>query len=86
MAVIAQVGAVVGVFIKSRSMAIITLSAGIYGIFGITEPAIYGVNLKIKKPFIAGIIWGSRWCACVASLFNAYYLYAGLPGMLTKIS
>ncbi|MBC6004134.1 MAG: beta-glucoside-specific PTS transporter subunit IIABC [Paeniclostridium sordellii] len=88
MAVIAQVGAVVGVFIKSRSMATknIALSAGITGIFGITEPAIYGVNLKLKKPFIAGCIAGAVG-AVVASLFNtAYYVYAGLPGMLTIVN
>lgn len=88
MAVIAQVGAVVGVFIKSRSMATknIALSAGITGIFGITEPAIYGVNLKLKKPFIAGCISGAVG-AVVASLFNtAYYVYAGLPGMLTIVN
>lgn len=88
MAVIAQVGAVVGVFIKSRSMATknVALSAGITGIFGITEPAIYGVNLKLKKPFIAGCIAGSV-AAVVASLFNtAYYVYAGLPGILTIVN
>ncbi|MCH1959872.1 beta-glucoside-specific PTS transporter subunit IIABC [Romboutsia hominis] len=88
MAVIAQVGAVVGVCIKSRSMATknISLSAGITGIFGITEPAIYGVNLKFKKPFIAGCIAGAVG-AVVAALFNtAYYVYAGLPGMLTIVN
>ena len=88
MAVIAQIGAVVGVFIKSRSMATknVALSAGITGIFGITEPAIYGVNLKLKKPFIAGCISGAV-AAVVASLFNtAYYVYAGLPGMLTIVN
>ena len=88
MAVIAQVGAVVGVFIKSRSMATknVALSAGITGIFGITEPSIYGVNLKLKKPFIAGCIAGAV-AAVVASLFNtAYYVYAGLPGILTIVN
>lgn len=88
MAVIAQTGAVIGVFIKAKSMATknVALSAGITGIFGITEPAIYGVNLKFKKPFIAGCIAGAV-AAVVASFFNvAYYAYAGLPGILTVVN
>ena len=52
MAVIAQTGAVIGVFIKARNRETksVALSSGITGFFGITEPAIYGVNLKLKKP------------------------------------
>ncbi|MBF0747632.1 PTS transporter subunit EIIC, partial [Gemella sp. 19428wG2_WT2a] len=59
-AVIAQVGAVVGVLIKAKSQEIkrISSSAGITGIFGITEPSIYGVNLRFKKPFIIACISG----------------------------
>lgn len=85
MAVIAQTGAAIGVFIKARSMATknVALSAGLTGLFGITEPAIYGVNLKLKKPFISGCIAGAV-AAVVGSFFNiAYYTYAGLPGILT---
>lgn len=88
MAVIAQTGAALGVFIKARSMDIknISLSAGITGLFGITEPAIYGVNLKFKKPFICGCIAGAVG-AVVGSFFNiAYYAYAGLPGLLTVVN
>lgn len=88
MAVIAQIGAVVGVFIKSRKQETknVALAAGITGIFGITEPAIYGINLKFKKPFIAGCIAGAV-AAVTASLFNtAYYVYAGIPGMLTIVN
>lgn len=88
MAVIAQAGAVFGVFIKARNKQTknIALSAGVTGIFGITEPAIYGVNLKFKKPFICGCIAGAVG-AVVGSFFNiAYYAYAGLPGMLTVVN
>ena len=88
MAVIAQTGAVLGVFIKAKSMATknISLSAGITGLFGITEPAIYGVNLRFKKPFICGCIAGAVG-AVVGSFFNiAYYAYAGLPGLLTVVN
>ena len=88
MAVVAQAGAVFGVFIKARNKQTknIALSAGVTGIFGITEPAIYGVNLKFKKPFICGCIAGAIG-AVVGSFFNiAYYAYAGLPGLLTVVN
>ena len=88
MAVVAQAGAVFGVFIKTRNKQTknIALSAGVTGIFGITEPAIYGVNLRFKKPFICGCIAGAIG-AVVGSFFNiAYYAYAGLPGLLTVVN
>ena len=54
--------------------------------FGITEPAIYGVTLRFKKPFIFGCISGAIG-AIVASFFNPYYFaYAGLPSLLTIVN
>ena len=49
-AVIAQFGAVMGVFFKTRNKDLkrVSLSAGITGIFGITEPSMYGVNCALK--------------------------------------
>ncbi|MFR2068446.1 beta-glucoside-specific PTS transporter subunit IIABC [Clostridium sp.] len=88
MAVVSQAGAVFGVFIKARNKKTknMALSAGVTGIFGITEPAIYGVNLRFKKPFICGCIAGAVG-AVVGSFFNiAYYAYAGLPGLLTVVN
>ena len=88
MAVVAQMGAAFGVFLKAKKMETknVSLSAGITGIFGITEPAIYGVTLKYKKPFICGCVAGAIG-AVVASFFNvAYYAYAGLPGLLTVVN
>lgn len=88
MAVIAQMAAAFGVFLKSRNKEFkgVALSAGITGIFGITEPAIYGVTLRLKKPFICGCIAGAAG-AVTASLFHAvYYTYAGLPGVLTVVN
>ncbi|MDD7390284.1 MAG: beta-glucoside-specific PTS transporter subunit IIABC [Lachnospiraceae bacterium] len=88
MAVMAQMAAAFGVFIKSRNKEFkgVALSAGVTGIFGITEPAIYGVTLRLKKPFICGCIAGAAG-AVTASLFHAvYYTYAGLPGVLTVVN
>ncbi|WP_122055463.1 beta-glucoside-specific PTS transporter subunit IIABC [Vibrio sp. Evd11] len=85
MAVIAQMAAAFAVAYKSRNKALKTtsVSAGITAVFGITEPTLYGVTLRLKKPFICGCIGGAAG-ALVASLFGTYYYaYAGLPGLLT---
>lgn len=87
-AVIAQAAACFGVFLKSRSKDTknVALSAGLTGIFGITEPAIYGVTLRLKKPFIAGCIGGAAGALVVALTGAKYYIYAGLPGLLTTVN
>ncbi|AVK61431.1 PTS beta-glucoside transporter subunit IIABC [Lactobacillus sp. CBA3605] len=56
----AQAGAAFGVFLKSKRADIkqTALSAAITAFFSITEPAIYGVNLKYKKPFYIACIMG----------------------------
>lgn len=87
-AVIAQFGAVIGVFFKTRKKELkkVSLSAGITGIFGITEPSMYGVNLRFKKPFIIACISGGVG-ALIASFFSPkYYAFAGLPGPITIIN
>lgn len=87
-AVIAQAAACFGVFLKARKAENkkVALSAGLTGVFGITEPAIYGVTLRFKKPFVAGCIGGAVG-ALIISFFNTkYYVYAGLPGLLTIVN
>jgi len=87
-AVVSQIGAVLGVIIKAKSQETkkIGVSAGVTGIFGITEPAIYGITLRFKKPFIYGCISGAIG-AITASFFTPYYFaYAGLPGPLTIVN
>lgn len=87
-AVVAQVAAAFGVFIKSKSREFkgVALSAGITGIFGITEPTIYGVSLRLKKPFICGCIGGAVGAVVMSFFHSAYYAYAGLPGLLTIVN
>lgn len=60
-AVFSQAGAAFGVFFKTKDkdMKGVSLSAAITGLFGITEPAIYGVNLRLKKPMICGCVAGA---------------------------
>lgn len=87
-AVVAQAAACFGVVIKSRNkeMKNVAFSSGITGIFGITEPAIYGVTLRLKKPFIAGCISGAVGALIVAFFDARNYVYAGLPGILTTVN
>lgn len=55
---IAQSGACLGVALKSKNseMKQLATSSGISAIMGITEPALYGVTLKLKRPIIAAAI------------------------------
>ena len=87
-AVVAQAAACFGVFIKTKKSEIknVSFSAGLTGIFGITEPAIYGVTLRLKKPFIAGCIGGAAGAVIVSLFHSVYYVYAGLPGVLTTVN
>ncbi|WP_342562958.1 beta-glucoside-specific PTS transporter subunit IIABC [Paenibacillus sp. FSL R7-0345] len=82
---IAQAGAVFAVFLRTKNNSMKSLSGAstISALMGISEPAIYGVNLKLKKPFIAGLI-GSAAGAFILSIFQvaAYALgKVGLPSL-----
>lgn len=87
-AVVAQVAAAFGVFIKSRNKEFknMALSAGLTGLFGITEPTIYGVTLRLKKPFICGCVGGAIGAVVMSFFHSAYYAYAGLTGPLTIVN
>lgn len=85
---IAQGSAVMGMMILQRRNARaqeINVPAGISCYLGVTEPAIFGVNLKYKFPFICGMI-GSACAAvvCVATGTTANAIgVGGLPGILS---
>ena len=68
-AVLSQAGATLGVFLKSRNtqMKALAGSSTLAAVFGITEPTIYGVTLKLKKPFIYACISGGIGGAIIAS-------------------
>jgi len=87
-AVISQMAAAFGVFLKAKDKQLRTdaLFAGITGIFGITEPAIYGITLPRKKPFIYGCIWAAIESAIAAILGATQYVYAGLPGLISVVN
>lgn len=63
---------VVGVKSKNKDIKQLGMSSGVTGLMGITEPALYGINLRLKKPLYAAMIGGG-----VAGL------YAGITGIHT---
>lgn len=83
-AVFSQAGAALGVFLKTKDkdMKGVSLSAAITGLFGITEPAIYGVNLRLKKPMICGCIAGAIGGA-IGGAFHAVSWGYNMPGIAT---
>ena len=83
-AVLAQAGAALGIFLRTRDTKLKTLAGSCFlsGLFGITEPAIYGINLPRKRPFIFGCIGGAIGAAIIG--FYQTHIYSfGLPSVLT---
>ena len=66
---------VVGLKTKNKDLKQLSLSSSTTAFMGITEPALYGVNFKLKKPLYAAMIGGG-----IAGL------YAGLTGIRTYAS
>ncbi|EPI22843.1 beta-glucoside-specific PTS transporter subunit IIABC [Enterococcus faecalis] len=56
-----QAGAAFGVFVrtKNKGLKAVAASATVTALFGITEPAIYGANLRLKKPMIYAVASGA---------------------------
>ncbi len=62
---------------KTKSMA---LPASLSAFLGITEPAIFGVNVRFMKPFVAGCIGGAAG-ALVAGIFGIGATAYGITGL-----
>lgn len=80
----AQAGAVFAVFMltKNKTMKAAAGSSSVSAIFGITEPAIYGVNLKYKKPFFAGCL-AAGIVGGFFGMVNASGTAIAVPGILS---
>jgi PTS system beta-glucosides-specific IIC component len=76
----AQIGAVLGVYLKTTNKKLKSLSipAFISGIFGVTEPAIYGITLPKKKPFIISCIGAGIGGALIGFFGAKTYMIGGL--------
>lgn len=70
---IAQGGATLAVALKAKDENLKSLasSSGFTAVMGITEPCLYGVLLKLKRPFVASMIGGA-----------AGGIYAGITGLV----
>lgn len=65
---------------KNHKTKALALPASLSAFMGITEPAIFGVNIRFMRPFIAGMIGGA--CgAAVASLMGVYATANGVTGL-----
>lgn len=62
---------------KTKAMA---LPASLSAFMGITEPAIFGVNVRFIRPFIAGMI-GGAFGGAVASILQVYATANGVTGI-----
>lgn len=84
---VAQGAAVLAVLMTTKDEKLKSLcsASGISALLGITEPAMFGVTLKLKYPFYAAIIGsavGSAWIAATHTLALAMGA-AGLPGFIS---
>lgn len=87
-AVIGQTGAALAVAIKTKDVERKRMgySGALTGLFGITEPIIYGVNLPLKRPFVCGCAAGAIASVITCFFHSRYYVYAGMAGPLTMIN
>lgn len=66
---------------KNSELKQLASSAGITGVCGITEPAMYGVTLKLKKPLI-GVMIGGGVSGLFLGIFGVGRYTSGSPGLL----
>lgn len=80
---LAQAGACIGVFLllKHKASKSSALSSGVTAMFGITEPAIFGFNLKYKRPFICAMLAGGIGAAYI-NFWGGGATALILPGIL----
>lgn len=80
----AMAGATIAVVFwsKQQKQKEIALSSGISAIFGVTEPALYGVALKAKKPLYAAMITGGLVSAVAVTLGIKMYTFLS-PSILS---
>lgn len=87
---VAQAGAVLAVAIKASSnkMKQVSYPACFSALLGITEPAVFGVNLKFVKPFLMSMIGGGvgGFLASILNLRATGMSITGIPGTLLYLN
>lgn len=86
----AQMGATlaVGVKTKDKKLKALAFPAALSASLGITEPAIFGVNLRFGKPFVMGLIAGAAggWLASILNLAGTGFGVTIIPGTLLYLN
>lgn len=72
----------VGLRTKNKAFKQVALSTSVTALLGITEPALFGVNLRLKKPLIAVIIGGAVG-GVYLGLFGVARAALGIAGLAT---
>lgn len=87
MANIAQGGVALAVYFLTRSEKLKGLSgaSGVSALFGITEPAIFGVNLRLRWPFYIGM-GASAIASTLIALFDVKATALGAAGFIGFVS
>jgi len=87
MANVAQGAACLAVFLKARDAKLKGMSgaSAMSALFGITEPAIFGVNLRLRWPFFIGITAAAIGGTLIA-LFNVRAMALGAAGIIGFVS
>lgn len=89
-AMTAQAGATLAVGVKTKDAKLKALAfpATLSAVLGITEPAIFGVNLRFGKPFIMGLIAGAAggWLASILNLAGTGFGVTIVPGTLLYLN
>ncbi|WP_312688373.1 beta-glucoside-specific PTS transporter subunit IIABC [Kosakonia sp.] len=80
-----QAGAAFGVFLraKDKKLKSLALTTSFSAALGITEPAMYGINIRYKRPFAAALIGGACGGGFAMAMGVKTYAFAlsGLPGL-----
>lgn len=79
----AQAGSALGVSLRTKNSKLksLSMSTSITAFMGITEPAMYGVNMRLKKPFISALIGGAVGGAFLSLFKVKAYVIGGLAGL-----
>lgn len=82
--VFAQSGALLAVMLRTKDTKLKALAGSslIVSLFGITEPGVYGITLKFKKPFICAII-AAGFGGAIVGYAQSSAIAMGITGLLT---
>lgn len=87
---VAQAGAVLAVAIKASSNKLkqVGYPSCLSALLGITEPAVFGVNLRLVRPFVMSMIGGGvgGWIASMLGLRATGMSITGIPGTLLYLN